>query len=70
MKTTCIDLFSVQLNHLYVFIEISSCSKDSRKDCAALLLTRFTALSSNEQAGFREEIGLKPVCSLNLIIIF
>ena len=34
---------SVQLNQFYVFTEISSCSKDFKKDCAALLLTRLTA---------------------------
>ena len=35
---------SVQLNQFYVFTEISSCSKDFKKGCAALLLTRLTAL--------------------------
>ena len=38
------DLISVQLSHFYVFTEVSSYSVDSKKDCAALLLTRFTAL--------------------------
>ena len=44
LKIKIIDLFSVQLNQFYVFTEISSCSKDFRKDCAALLWTRLTAL--------------------------
>ena len=42
-KTKATDLFSVQLNQFCAFTEISSCSKDSKKDCAALLLTRLTA---------------------------
>ena len=42
-KIKFIDLFSVQLNQFYVFTEISPCSKDFKKDCASLLLTRLTA---------------------------